>query len=557
MIAIIKKYKGVIIGVAILLLYLSPLYILQGQAHVRVHDNLDSNVVWYKLLADSGKIFAPNDAPIPNIINGLPRISLPSAFSFMLWLNILFSPLSAYIINMTLMRFIAFFGMMLLLKNHIIRERKSAGMIIGVALCFAILPYWPPGGLTIAGLPIVLYAFLHIRKRMPRIWDWLIIVLVPFYSSFVLSFFFFLLIMGLVWLWDVLKQKDWNWRFFLSIALMTGVYLIVEYRLVMTTLFGLPFVSHREEFNLGHLSFESTLRLIVKNFTLGHTHVLTEHLFVVLPVTILAIIAAFFWRQVPKRLLFVMAIIIIFCIEYAFWYWEGTRWLKNTVSFFNTFNFSRFHFLHPLLWYIAFALALSIFCRRGKGGRALAMVLIGLQVLVLFNVNPELKYRRIDYPSFQEFYSPKLFHEIKAYIGKDPEDYRVASIGIHPAVAQYNGFYTLDAYNNIYPLKYKHQFRQIIAPELAKNKTLETYYDTWGGRCYLFVDKLGKHYMFTKKHNVVLKHLDFNIQAFKDLGGAYIFSAVKIGNAEENHLTLLKIFERQSSPWKIYLYKAT
>ena len=66
------------------------------------------------------------------------------------------------------------------------------------------------------------------------------------------------------------------------------------------------------------------------------------------------------------------------------------------------------------------------------------------------------------------------------------EDYRVASIGIHPAIAQYNGFYTLDTYNNFYPLSYKHEFRKIIEKELEKNKKIRNYFDAWGGRCYFF-----------------------------------------------------------------------
>jgi hypothetical protein len=77
---------------------------------------------------------------------------------------------------------------------------------------------------------------------------------------------------------------------------------------------------------------------------------------------------------------------------------------------------------------------------------------------------------------------------LKKGVGKPIQDYRVVSIGLHPAVAQYNGLYTLDTYNNFYPLSYKHQFLNIIAPELNKNKSLKSYFDLWGGRCYIFVD---------------------------------------------------------------------
>lgn len=136
------------------------------------------------------------------------------------------------------------------------------------------------------------------------------------------------------------------------------------------------------------------------------------------------------------------------------------------------------------------------------------------------------------------------------------EEYRVASIGLHPAIAQYNGFYTLDSYNNFYPLSYKYQFRKIIEKELEKNKTIRTYFDEWGGRCYIFTDELGKHYMFKKNTKKRLKNLELNIEVFKDMGGQFIFSSVPIDNASENRLNLEMVFESKSSVWKIYLYRA-
>ncbi|MBO5281674.1 MAG: hypothetical protein J6B43_00890, partial [Lachnospiraceae bacterium] len=60
------------------------------------------------------------------------------------------------------------------------------------------------------------------------------------------------------------------------------------------------------------------------------------------------------------------------------------------------------------------------------------------------------------------------------------------SLGITPAAALYNGFYCLDGYSNLYPLEYKHEFREIIARELEKSEGVRVYFDAWGNRCYLF-----------------------------------------------------------------------
>ena len=173
--------------------------------------------------------------------------------------------------------------------------------------------------------------------------------------------------------------------------------------------------------------------------------------------------------------------------------------------------------------------------------------------MILMGFNEEITHNKK--PSFKQFYSESLFQEIKDHIDLPQEEYRVASIGLHPAIAQFNGFYTLDSYNNFYPLTYKHQFRQIIENELAKNKNIRIYFDEWGGRCYLFTDELGKHYMFKKSSKKELKNLDLNMDAFKGLGGKYIFSALPIKNAKENGLVLDRIFTKKGSVWKIYLYR--
>jgi len=191
--------------------------------------------------------------------------------------------------------------------------------------------------------------------------------------------------------------------------------------------------------------------------------------------------------------------------------------------------------------------------RTERLGKAAAAGLILAQFLILVPYNEQIYYRHS--PSFKQFYAEKQFQEIKAYIGKPAEDYRVASIGIHPAIAQYNGFYTLDTYNNIYPLSYKLEFRKIIERELEKDKTIRDYFDHWGGRCYIFTAELGKHYMFSKRSERVIKDLDLNTEQFKKMGGEYILSAVPILNAEENGLALEKVFEDDDSWWRIYLYR--
>lgn len=119
--------KWIWLGCLILLAYLSPYVIYGEDVHIRVHDNMDSNIVWYKVLAESGSIFTLTDVQLPYAIDGLPRSALPSAFDAALWLYVLFEPITAYTISQTIMRFAAFFGMYLLLTRFVVKKRQHPG----------------------------------------------------------------------------------------------------------------------------------------------------------------------------------------------------------------------------------------------------------------------------------------------------------------------------------------------------------------------------------------------------------------------------------------------
>lgn len=548
---VFSNYKHILIACVVMAVYLSPYYILGENAHIRLHDNLDSNIVWYKLLVESGQFFSMSE--LPNVINGLPRSTLATPFDFMVWLYVLFEPMTAYAIGQTVIRLAGFFGMYWLLRRFI----DSKWIVTGVALTFAFLPFWPSGWLSIAGLPLALHLFLSIRERgwQARWYHWLALMVIPFFSNFILTFVFFLGLMGVVWLIDWIRNKQSNWAFFTAIAGMTSVYLVKNYMIIYSMFINEGFTSHREDLDLGHNNLSSTIDLFFENFLTGHTHDMAVHTSIILPVIGLAFIVAAYRRMMPKLLVGLVLFNAALSLWYAFWYWEGWRIVKDNIMVANTFNFSRIHFFDPVIWYIAFALALWLLWKHMHFGKIIVTALIMAQFLNVFSVNEEIKYGRIGTPTFAEFYSEELFDSIEAYIGEDQSDYRVVSIGLHPTIAQYNGFYTLDTYNNSYPLKYKYKFREIIAPELAKNDSIQNYFDTWGGRLYMYTDKLGKDDDLTKNSDVVLDHLNINTEALAKLGGDYIFSAVPIKNFQENDLVYERSFENNTSPWKIYLYR--
>ncbi len=538
----------------VLAIYLSPLFILQENAHIRVHDNLDSNIAWYKVLANSGQMFGSIHGVIPQIINGLPRNAFGTEYSGIVWLYVFFPTMTAYSFSQLITRVVASIGMYLLLKKHLLPGQQWLPYQIGTALAFALTPVWPSGMLSTLGMPLALWAFLNIRNREYSWKNYAVLTLLPFYSSFVLGFFFFLSAMGAFWLSDALRKRKVNGPFLLAIVYMTGLYLLVEYRLVSSFLLkGEP--NSRDEYFHASLPFWRAVRLTFKNYFSGHTHDMTVHGFIILPVTFIAlffVIKNHSWKQ-DRVFLFLFVLNFFLSAWYAFWFYKGWLPLTKKFHFLDTFNFARYHFLSPLVIYADFALALKIVASQHFSWAKSAKWLAIVQIFVLFLFNDEILYHQK--PTVKEFYAEELFSEIRNYIALPQKKYRVASIGIHPAIAQYNGFYTLDTYNNFYPLVYKHQFRKIIAQELHRNRVIRRYFDQWGGRCYLFTSQLGKRYMIKKDSKRHLKNLQLNTVELKKLGGRYIFSALPIDNAIENNLKLEKVFQSKQAAWKIYLYK--
>lgn len=540
----------------LLVIFVSPLFILGENAHIRVHDNLDSNIAWYKVLKDSGQLFGSVNSVIPQIINGLPRNAFGTEFSGIQWLYNLLPPMLAFSISQTITRIFAFLGMYLLLKNHFVKSDEAYPIRVWVSLAFALTPFWPSGMLSTLGMPLALWAFLNIREGKYKWKEWVTLILLPLYSSFVLGFFFFLVAMGLLWLRDLLVKKKYNWVFLGSIAIMTLVFLLIEYRLVYSLVFPQA-ATNRDEFFESTLGFWSTVKLVFNNYFNGHTHVMTLHTDVIVPLSFIVILAMNYKKkgQLEKRYLYLFILNFVLSVWYAFWFYKGWVPIKERISLLNTFNFSRFHFLRPLIIYLMFAVGSYILWRKGKGWKYLVKLCLIAQLFVVFIANNEIYYREAGAPTFKQFFATKQFSEIEHYIGKPQSSYRVASIGLHPDIAQYNGFYTLDTYNNFYPLSYKHEFRKIIAKELDKSPTLKQYFDQWGGRCYIFVAELGKNYEIKKTSKKKIRHLQLNTKVFKSMGGQYIFSSVPIMNAEENGLQFKKAFDQKDSAWRVYLYQ--
>jgi hypothetical protein len=568
-----------LLGVFIIFLFWFP-YLFRGQdTHVKTFDNLDCHVVHTKVLAESGKAFSLNpNTKLDNFVNGLPLSGVDSGYNVMTWLFMIFAPFTAYALNDLLVRLAAFWGMFLFLRKYIIREEgeQFSRIAFGAALCFSLLPFYPAGGLSVAGIPLVLYSFFNILKRQQKTLDYLLIIVYPFYSKLALAGFFVMAVLFAIFIIDWLREKKINLYYLGGLALMGVGYFFGQFHLIYSFL-APGFTSHREEIRVVGLSTADALNRSIISFIFDRVNeVGAQHLFV-MGAAALAIGIALFKKISARLMMWLLITTMLTAILWGFKYWSGVIPIREKYQLLNAFDFSRFYWFNPFLWYVIFALALVIMSKI-KWGKTLATLFIVFQLLYMFvNYNWEYRYllgikssfagSPLAYSlSYKEYYAENQFKEIREYINKPQQDYRVVSIGMQPAISQYNGFYTLDIYTDIYPLTYKHQFRRIIEKELEKSPLLRKTFDETGKRCFLFAAELsgikrisGEIFSrgITKKDSgrLKIKNLEINSAALKEMGGQYIFSAVEISNYAQNNLTFEKVFAGKESPWKIYLYK--
>ena len=555
----------IITGLAIIVFILFPYFYLNTNAFLIIHDNLDGEFVYSHLLKTTNLLFSFNgNTIVPNVMNGIPRSSFHSEFSFIRLLFYLFPSFWAYIINSVLVRIIGFAGMYLLAKDYLIK-RSNIKIIIFFAALFSIIPVFTLYGLSVMGQPILMWAFLNLSYGRKKYVNWLIILFFPFYVHFALIAPFILFAIGAYGLFELFsKNKKIKKYYFIGLGFLFFCFIIANFVTLKNFLFPGDYIAHRTEMITQPYSLRSAIKRFIYTFTSGNDN---SSSFIAIPIYLFATLILFSVRKVRKKMIFIaIPIVLIGAISlFDSIYPFITYSLENTFHILRSFQFNRFTFLIPMLWFIILGITLSYSINRIRPTILYSFLI--LQTLFIIWPNKELKYNYAkiilnknhteNIPSFKSFYASNLFSNISKFINKPKKDYRVVSLGIHPSIAQYNGFYTLDSYQNNYPLKYKHEFREIIDKELNKNEDIRIYFDDWGNRCYLFSSELKNscYVNCLKNSNIRVDNLEINTAALMKMGGEYILSAVPITNYDDIHLKFLNKFSDKEAMWDIYLYK--
>ena len=596
----LQERVSVGIALTVLTMYLLPLLTYGTSLHILVYDNLDGIIPTVKILAQSGQLFADSTSVLPQMMGGLPRLSFGSEWRLVVWLYALFPPFTAYAVHEMLIHVVAFASMAYFLKSNILSPTFPYRYVMryGIALAFALMPFWPMGSLSIPLMPLAAAILLKIRAGHASRLEWGLLMLVPLASSFVVYYFFFLLIAGAVWLRDLLVKRQWNLAFFFAIAGMVSVFLLVDYRLVYEMFFDAGYVSNRVEFIKTYIPFAQAYKIAHLTFLEGQPHSRSIHLPFILSMVIVGIMLTrvrtqlslplslalilllagtfmtTFWNQAlgnfytmpvllvgttvllvaqthsrPFLGLFLLQIVIAYW--YAFWYYEGWESIAEQFRFIEMFHFSRFNNLQPFVWYVLMAYSVSILVRKVRFATPFLVVLIAFQVVMAFNHRTFQIAVSRQAVTYDNFYAVDMFKKIKEYIGLPQSQYRVVSLGIYPAVSLYNGFYTLDGYMNNYPLSYAHLFEKFtLRPDAFRYRKAHGL-QNWTSKCYIPVE--GKvYYDYTKNESADRLHMDTSLM-YKH-GLRFVLSGYRLSDPEQFGLEFLEYFSDQRSYWDVYLY---
>lgn len=566
---IIQKYKScsslekMAWGTAffVLLIQFFPYLVMGKDAYMRIHDTLEGEWIWLHILNETNTAWDfEKETTIPQVMNGLIRSAFPTGLSVQMVFLTIFGTFWGYVINKLVVLLIGFVGMYLLLKDYFIKNQKYRYIAILCAALFMALPYFPVFGISITGQALLLWAFLNLRKNQQTILSFIIVLLFPFYSSIVWIAIPGLLALGLMLIYHLIKYKRIPYLYVLGMMGMAVMYIVVNYEMFESTMMDDAFVSHRSAYELYEYNQPSLSSSIVETLQfLGtlHYHIAT---FVALPI-LLAFVLSLKVKNYRRKPQFMLAIILAICVFQGFYNLIEFS-LGDRFAFLSAFRLNRFSSMLPLFWILLFALSLAAMSDKRKLSVFILPIFFVQLFVALFGNDEVLNNYRLmvgihKFPSYNEYLAPQQFEEIAQYINEPKENYRVASLGLSPTIAQFNGFYTLDGLQSLYDLNYKQKFRRIFAGEIDKSKEIEAYFDGWGNRCYIFSSELGVEYpayYISNNSPQTVQNLDFNAAAFSELGGKYLISAVEIKNAAQTGLTLEKIFNEEKEWRTIFLY---
>lgn len=568
-----KWYLFIVVG---FILFVALVFGICGKDSIlAVHDNLDLFIPQFQMMKNTGTFWG-QDVTVP-FLGGISRDTLPSEFSLYTFLYMVLPSYWAYIAGYLLKIIIAIISCILLAKDFCGENyEKYRPLVYLVGLSYGVLNVFPTFGIPFASIPLVIYLLRKIYAKPSFGW-YIALFLYPLVSYFSYFGLFILayMVVALLWLW--IRDKRFPLRILTAIMVLSAGFIACEYRLFGTMLLD-DTVTIRSTMEAGSLTAGEIIKTTCEVFAKGMFHAESMHTYLVMPACLIYFVylnVGYIKQKRTKEIVhdvynLLMLALVFNSVVYGIYYWEGFRNIIETICPPLTgWQFNRTVFFSPFVWYAAFFLVLKRLYDSEKklvvsGANVLAVAAVLLIVLSGTRYNDLyhtcygqalriLKDKEPDALSYREFYSEELFEEAKEDIGYCGQ--WSMAYGFYPAVLEYNDIRTLDGYLGFYAQSYKEAFRKVIAPALERVPESKEYYDTWGARAYLYSGTDLSIVNGSRSYHVTDQDIYIDIDAFKELGGRYIFSRIELTNAEEAGLELIGTYTHGESPYILYVYQ--
>ena len=569
------EYSFVLVAIFFTALFVVLPYILFGKnCIITIHDNLDSNLPWYKYIRDNGYYFLLNTKS--STLDNISSMYFAGDFSYRGFLYYLFDEFTAYVIVYFSSLVIGFFAMKSLLIMLFGNNCKN--VIYLVSVIYTVLPIFPGYRIAIATLPFIATLFYKVYDCF-KLKYLLLCLLIPMFSVFECTLIFVLGSWFLLAIVLSIKEKKVHSKLFICFIFMCFSAVIINLRLfLMRFLYIEPLnrTSSKIEFT-GKSALIGFFKEFIKYFAKGHYHANSIHLYIILPLTIFALIYGLFvlkksnykfgFLQLNKycRILLICLLIIVFnCIIISLNNLNILLYIfESIIPPLAGLSFARLYVFNNILWYIVFScIVLYLYTFKWRYGRIISYFLVFLQLaLVLFSNNyyqDSFKswkaniFGDVQDISYKDFYAESLMEGIKKDIGYNGEI--CIGVGYHPSILMYNGFNTADGYISTYPMADALRFKDLIQPELDVNDWANSYYTSWWGRRYIYCKDIS--YEPTKKKYNGTINLRIDTKVFKDYyNGKYVFSRAEITNYIDLGLEFVNKYSEPNAIYEFWVYK--
>ena len=482
------------------------------------HDNLDGIVVENKIL---GEFYSGNESSIEIFLNGELKIFYHRHFlkPFILIYSILDVEF-AYFFTEFLVKLIAYFSFFIFAKKF---AKNLIIISIFSALYASSLPF-KTLGFGLAVLPYIIYLVLFKEKLKTK--HFFFIFFFGINTDFVADFFFIPILISIIFLINKKLLLTKTRKIFLISTIFFFFAALTSSNLIYIKLFD-P-TTHRIEFYSEPLSFFESIKSEIFTFfqipnSLNWTTIknLPYQIIIYQSIIFLFLIKNNLSKKIFILIIFLHILSIIFNLT------------SNTVF---GFKLSWIDVYKPSLFiFLLFFLSIK---KTNKIKKTLTY--LSIFPLILFQISssavPFIKKNIFKIQDYRNVYTFKDYYMIDDYqeIKKIVQENRVATIGYDPLIAAFNGIPVIDGYHALYPLDYKKKFYKLIKKELDKNALLNSYYQNWGSRVYLFVDN---------ENNIEIDFLEA-----KKIGAKYIISKLELSSSSLDRI-------KGDFKEKIYLYK--